>query len=183
MTDDDLDFLARVPAFRRLTRPQLAKLAIAIERRAVAAGEALAEIDARGGDAYVVREGTLRLEIPAPRGPARLVARCGPGTLVGEACLVAPGARSLTIRAEAATAVYVIDGGRFGVLCAADDPGAHTLLRAVALALCDRLREATVREVDHALGEESAQEPSLTVGVEPENTTWRRLQRLFGRAG
>ncbi len=156
----------------------------AIELRSVAPGAVLAEMDAPGSDAFVVRTGTLRLEIPGPRDQHRLVARCGPGTLVGEACLVKPSTRSLTIRAEEAAAVYVIDGQRFGVLCAADDPGAHKILRAVALALCDRLREATVREVDHALGGDPMQETSVTigVGVDPQPSAWRRLQRLFGRS-
>lgn len=184
MANDDLDFLATVPLFRSLTAVELQRVAGTMQRRDVRAGEILDEIGAAATDAYIVRRGRLALELPAPDGHARTVARLGEGTVVGEVCLVEPAPRTLRIRAESDGSILVLDGRRFGVLCDADDPGAHKVLRGLARTLCDRLRQTTVRLQDDLQGGSPMVAEGAAVGSArglAVDRPWDRLKRLFGR--
>jgi len=186
MDRDDRDFLSRVPLLRQLAPHEIERLTRAMARRPVRAGEVLADLGEAGTDAYIVRAGNLVLELPVADRASRVVARMGPGTLLGEVCLVEPALRTLRIRAESEALVYVIDGQRFGVLCDVGDPGAHKLLRAIALTLCDRLRQTTARLQDELKGDASADSEDIAIGLfDPivADRPWERLKRLFGRSG
>lgn len=94
--EDDIALLEEVPSFRPLGREALRVLAIGAETKPVAKGEALF----REGDAadagYVVEQGSFAL---SRRGRNKDPIIVGPGTLLGEAALLAE-----TKRPETATA-------------------------------------------------------------------------------
>lgn len=185
LTEPDRMFLARVPLLRRLTAAEFDRVASVIKRCTLSAGEIIGEKGALGADAYIVAEGLLALELPTDAGRIRTVAKMGPGTMVGEVGLVEPAPRTLRMRAVGPTVVHVIDGHGFAALCADDDPGAHKLLRAIALTLCDRLRQTTIRLRRELTGESSVDREQVAIGladpVEPASA-WQRLKRLFRRS-
>ncbi len=186
LTADDRAFLVRVPLMRRLTPTERDRIAEAMHRRALEADEVLVELGEDGVDAFIVRKGELTLELPLEGHEPRVVARMGPGTVVGEVCLVEPAPRTLRIRAAGPAEVLVIDGPRFGALCDADDPGVHKLMRFIALTLCDRLRQTTGRLQSALRGDApSASADTVTGLVAPIATDrpWDRLKRLFVRSG
>ncbi len=181
---DDRAFLDQVRFLRQLTGAERDRLAGALYRRTLHAGQVLAEQGEQGFDAYLVREGELTLELPVYGRQTRLVTRMGPATLVGEVCLVEAAPRTLRICASTSTTVYVLDGRRFAELCDQNDPGAHKILRLIALTLCDRLRQTTVRLQQELRGEEPidrAQVAAGLIGPVPGENSWRRLTRLFRR--
>lgn len=182
---DDRAFLAQVPLLRRLTAGEVEQLCGAIDRLAVEAGRVLADLDAPGTDAYVVGSGELTVELPLDDGGQRAVAHMGPGTMVGEVCLVEPAQRTLRIRASQPSVVYVIDGARFAALCARDDPGAHKVLRVIALTLCDRVRQTTSRLQRELRGAaaDAAEHRTGDFAIPIETSRpWERLKRLFVRS-
>lgn len=183
MTDDDLAFLHRVSLFRRLGPAELKSVASAIRRRRLTAGALLFEQGEAGDDAFVVRDGALAVELPLPDGVVRTVAKLGPGTMVGEACLAEPAPRGLRVRAMGDCHLYVIDGRRFAALRAQHDPGAYKVVRAIALTLCDRLRDTNIRIQEQWQGRarEGAERAARGVEAAPDSA-WSRLRRLFGRA-
>jgi len=169
MTTELATALARVPVLRRLTREEIERIAGATYLRPVVEGEILADVDEIGSDAFIIRDGELVLDLPLD--DDRIVARLGPGALVGEVCLIEPGPRTLRIRAGTAGSVHVLDGARFRALCDAGDPGAHKVVQAIAHTLATRLREATVRLQSHL---------SVTDGEPVEAPgPWTRLKLLF----
>lgn len=182
---DDRAFLAHVPLLRRLTAAEIEQLCGAIDRLSVEAGRVLADLDAPGTDAYVVKSGELTVELPLDGGGQRAVAHMGPGTMVGEVCLVEPAPRTLRIRASQSSVVYVIDGARFAALCARDDPGAHKVLRVIALTLCDRVRQTTSRLQRELRGAaaDAAEHRTGDFAIPIETSRpWERLKRLFVRS-
>lgn len=184
MTDEDYAFLKQLSLFRRLTPDGLRSVASTMRLQRVRAGELLFEQGEAGDDAFVVRSGKLAVELPLPDGVVRTVARLGEGTVVGEAGLVQPAPRSLRARALHDTTLYVIDGARFGALRAANDPGAYSLIRSIALTLCDRLRDTNVRIQEQWQGKSDDGVQATARGISvPTGGAWGRLKRLFGRGG
>lgn len=185
MTDEDYAFLGQLPLFRRLTPDQLRSVASTMRLQRIRPNEVLFEQGEAGDDAFVIRSGKLAVELPLPEGVVRTVAKLGEGTVVGEACLVQPAPRSLRARALFDTSLYVIDGARFAALRAANDSGAYSLIRSIALTLCDRLRDTNVRIQEHWQGKSDDNEVQSTargISVPASGGAWGRLKRLFGRA-
>lgn len=184
LAEDDQALLARVPMLRRLTVAELTRLSSAMYRRPLAAGQLLAEIGDSGDDGYIVRSGELVLELPLDGRDPQVIARMGPGTIVGEVCLIEPAPRSLRMRAGGPTEVFIIDGQKFATLCSANDAGAHKVLRYLALTLCDRLRQTSVR-MQRQLRDEGAEPPersgSVLLAPLERDRPWHRLKQLFTR--
>jgi CRP-like cAMP-binding protein len=103
--EDDIGFLERVPTLRLLGRGALRILAIGAESRYIQTGQVLftAGEDADGG--YVIQAGSFSLKPDTARGD-EIVA--GPGTLLGEAALLAETRRPATATAlEPSTVIRI----------------------------------------------------------------------------
>jgi CRP-like cAMP-binding protein len=98
--EDEIAFLEALPIFRRLGDGALRSLAIAAESRSMQSGDLLFTAGEAADGAYVIQEGSFTLK--PPQG-SELVA--GPGTLLGEAALLAPTKRPATATAREAARV------------------------------------------------------------------------------
>ncbi len=103
--EDEIAFLERIAVLRRLGGGALRSLAIAAETQSLQPGEVLFKAGETAEGAFIVRHGSVTLK-PEQADQAELVA--GPGTLLGEAALLAPTRRPATaVAREASTMLRV----------------------------------------------------------------------------
>jgi CRP-like cAMP-binding protein len=103
--EDDIAFLERVPTLRLLGRGALRILAIGAESRYVQSGQVLFSVGEDADCGYVVQQGSFSLT-PRTQDGGEIVA--GPGTLLGEAALLAETKRPTTATArEPATVIRI----------------------------------------------------------------------------
>jgi CRP-like cAMP-binding protein len=108
--EDDIAFLERIPIFRRLGSGALRIVAIGAESYGVEAGQVLFTVGETADGGYVVQHGSFSLS--TERGnEAEVVA--GPGTLLGEAALLAETKRPATARAREDSIVLRISRSMF----------------------------------------------------------------------
>jgi CRP-like cAMP-binding protein len=106
--EDEIAFLERVPIFRRLGNGALRSLAIAAETYSMQAGEVLFTAGEIADGAYIVQQGSVSLK---PERGDEVVA--GPGTLLGEAALLAQTTRPATATAHEAGTVLRVSRATF----------------------------------------------------------------------
>jgi CRP-like cAMP-binding protein len=106
--EDEIAFLARVPAFGRLGDGALRSLAIAAETYSVQPGEVLFAAGEPADGALIVQQGTVSLQ--TERGDEVLA---GPGTLLGESALLTETKRPATATAREACTVLRLSRGVF----------------------------------------------------------------------
>ena len=133
---DEIERLARCMKFVQLSEP----------------GAVLFEDQVDSDAAYLVQSGTLVAELPLEEGIAVEMARMGPGSVVGELCLIKGGPRSLRVKCLDDVKLIRIDRAAFHSLRLAKDAAAYTVIRNICLTMCDRLRitnEFIERELRH----------------------------------
>jgi CRP-like cAMP-binding protein len=95
--EDEIAFLERVPILRCLGEGALRSLAIAAEPRSLRPGEILFTFGETADGAFILQQGALALKVARARA-AEIVAE--PGTLLGEAALLAETKRPATATAR-----------------------------------------------------------------------------------
>jgi CRP-like cAMP-binding protein len=105
--EDDIAFLERVPTLRPLGAGALRILAIGAESYAVEEGQMLFAAGEPAHCAYIVQQGSFRLDAGADEITA------GPGTLLGEAALLAETRRPATATAREDSTVLRISRAMF----------------------------------------------------------------------
>ena len=108
--EDDIGFLERVPTFRLLGRGALRIIAIGAESRYVQSGQMLFAAGEDADGAYVVQQGSFSL-LPDRVRSSEVIA--GPGTLLGEAALLAETKRPATATAREPSTVIRISRSLF----------------------------------------------------------------------
>ncbi len=125
--DDYLDHLAQIPLFAACSRKELQKIARASDEVSLEAGREVVTEGAIGHEAYVIIEGSARVERNGT-----VVAELGPGDHFGELALLDGGPRTATVVAASPLRVVVLGQREFaGVID--EVPGlAHRLLGSLA---------------------------------------------------
>ena len=108
--EDDIIFIERVPTLRMFGRDALRVIAIGAESRFVHKGEVLFAADEPADGAFVVQEGSFRLETKSNLAADIVV---GPGTLLGEMALIAEIKRPATATANEPSTVIRISRNLF----------------------------------------------------------------------
>ncbi|MDR3421333.1 MAG: cyclic nucleotide-binding domain-containing protein [Xanthobacteraceae bacterium] len=108
--EDDIAFLERIPILRRLGAPALRILAIGAESYRVEAGQVLFAAGETADGAYIVQQGSFNLR---PQAGAEADVVAGPGTLLGEAALLAETTRLATVTAREPSTVLRVPRAMF----------------------------------------------------------------------
>ena len=188
----DIEFLKTLPRFRGLGDTELLGLARCMrEVDDVPAGKILFEKGEPATGAYIVEIGQLDVLVPLKDGTGRLIAQLGPGTMVGELCLIEDAPRALRVRASRPSRLIFVDRQLFESLRRQGHSGAYKLLRSLALTVCDRLRNTTLQieqkwqGVTHTTTEmevvrfEDRGKVATPPPVRPASA-WERLKSLWG---
>lgn len=152
-----IEALRRVDLFASLDEADLERLLTKVERVELAAGEFLFEEGAVGDRAYVVERGELEI-LKRSRDRLLLVARSGPGAVIGEMAILQEMPRTASVRAACDACLVAVDGDAFRLLIEESTAAARAMLQT----MFDRWRQT-----DQALqqSEKLAQLGSLSAGV------------------
>jgi CRP/FNR family transcriptional regulator, cyclic AMP receptor protein len=188
----DIDFLKTLPRFRGMGDTELLGLSRAIrELGEVRPGHVVFDKGAPADGAYIVKTGRLNVEVPMPDGTGRVVAHLGPGTMVGELCLVEDAPRSLRVRASAPSELLIIDRMIFDGLRRKGHSAAYKLIRSIAMTVCDRLRNTNLQIEGRWKGVTGSTTEMEVVNIRKPGkvasasaspvSAWDKLRGLFGR--
>jgi signal transduction histidine kinase len=170
------NFLRNIPLFAELSEEDLAHLCSEVGEVTLEAGQVLFEEGAHGDRAYVVHTGELEI-YKQSGGREVLLARRGPGEIIGEIALFEDAQRTASVRARDETQLIVISREQFDHLVQTSQHAAETLFYTVLTRLKDvqaRLRQS----------EKMAQLGTLTAGVAHElNNPASAVRRGADRAG
>lgn len=128
--DQKLKRLGEIRLFSKLDRKHLEQVAEAVTEVDVKAGTVLARQGHRGGEAFVIVNGTAAVHVDDEE-----VAEIGAGELIGEMGLIDGGPRAATLVAKTDLDLYVIEPGHFQAVL--DEPG---VAKALLLSVTQRLR-------------------------------------------
>jgi len=138
MADEHAAALKAMDLCRTLSGTELDAIGAIVETRSVAAGKDLFREGDAGDGLFLVISGEINVTKRAPGGE-HLLARLGPGGVLGEMSLVTADARSATGRALLDTRVLHLPAAGFRALLAADTVAAHKIVAAIAELLARRL--------------------------------------------
>ena len=146
------DGVAAAPLYRDLTPDEIAELAVGLEMRRFAPGEALMTQGEASDGAYVIVTGVVDVAARMPGGGETAIAELGPGDLLGEmALLMRGGRRTATARARGEVEAVFTDRRYFEGALNLLRPASLKVLRRLGLTIADRLR--SIRKRSRALVE------------------------------
>jgi CRP/FNR family transcriptional regulator, cyclic AMP receptor protein len=126
-TDPKLDLIARVPLFAGLNRREIEFLGKLMDDVDVPDGKVLTREGARGGEFFIVLEGSVRIERDGKE-----LNRLGPGDFLGEIALIDQGPRTATAIADGPVRLMVLTSSAFNSMLS-QNPGVETkILRVLA---------------------------------------------------
>jgi CRP/FNR family transcriptional regulator, cyclic AMP receptor protein len=125
--DPKLALIAAVPLFADLNKREIAFLGRLMDEVDVRDGKVLTREGARGGEFFLVLEGSIRIE----RGGSE-INRLGPGDFLGEIALIDRGPRTATAIADGPARLMVLTSATFASMLA-QNPGVESkILRVLA---------------------------------------------------
>lgn len=108
-----VEALAEVPLFRGLTVEELQKLAERLHHKSAPAGAEIITVKRPGEMAYVILEGSVKINISQPDGSDVILAVLGAGEIVGEMSLADSLGRSASVVALEPTTLLMMDRDAF----------------------------------------------------------------------
>jgi len=162
MANEQVAALKSMELCRTLSGAEFDAFAEIVEARNVAANTDLFREGDPGDGLYLVISGEIKVTKRTPGGE-HLLARLGPGGMLGEMSLVTADARSATGRVLAESRVLHVPAARFRALLAADSVAAHKIVAAIAEVLARRLAamNGVVLELTAKAGIPAADVPAL----------------------
>ena len=165
---ESFDALRSVDTLRALADEQVEDLARHARLERYTAAETLVRQGDEGRSLFVVRSGHVRVEREESGGPARELARLGPGTFFGEMSLLTGEPRSASVVALEEVEVVVVEKEAFSTLLNDDGPLARALSEALEARLGAQARVT------------SSFDSATSASVDDSDTFFLRIQRFFG---
>lgn len=184
-----------IPMFAALTDEETFEILRICRAHSKPAGTVLFRQGQAGHSAFVIESGTVDIVLDDNSRRA-VLARLGPGDVLGELALIDPGLRSATAVVVSDSVLYEIPGEQFNVLREQMSPAVFKVVRHLTRIVCQRLRVVNSRIEAQLAGKEppplvdpkhsqrpASQAESTTV-VEPdpnESSGFGVVKRLLGR--
>jgi CRP-like cAMP-binding protein len=135
------DYLRRIPLFSDLSPEEIVDVLRIARVVHFEAGALLCARGEKGDCAFVIEEGEAAVRVADEAGKPVVIARVGPGEVVGELSLVDGHPRSADVVATSALRGYRIDRAEPDAMRRAMHPAAFKILRRIAITVSDRLRD------------------------------------------
>lgn len=134
--------------FQGLPSRSLAFLAECASEQELRNDEVLFRSGDRAESFYLIRGGSVTVEVPAITGPALEIQTLEPGSILGWSWLIPPYRWSFQARAEVATTLLRFDGDAVRTRCEHDQTFGYDILKRFAALMSDRLDAARRRMMD-----------------------------------
>jgi CRP-like cAMP-binding protein len=141
------DLLAVQPVLHDLEPEDIDLMAGCGHNEVFESGTFLATADEAANRFFVIREGTVALELPAPTGPL-MIETIGAGDLVGWSWLFTPNRWAYDVEAIERTRVVVIEAACLRDKCDADPAFGYRVMKRFAHVIVDRLQATRLRLLD-----------------------------------
>ncbi len=161
--------LSNVPFLKPLSTEEVRTLASLARTERYGPGEALVSQGDEGDSFFIVRQGTVAVELATADRQSTTVAQLGPGDFFGEMSLLTGEKRSATVRSNADSEVVVIDKGAFATLLRSNESIAATL----STYLEDRARQ-NAEQMAKLKGPDAA-----PVEVESSHSFLKKIRKFF----
>ena len=149
MSKDELvKYLGSHTIFSDLQPAHLKVLANHVQEKAFAAGELLFRQQEPAEHFYILREGSIKVEVPAINGPALVVQTLGAEDVLGWSWLIPPYRWNFEAKAQSDTRVLVFDGKALLQHCEKDNVFGYALMKRFTGLMSERLQAARMKMME-----------------------------------
>jgi CRP-like cAMP-binding protein len=153
MSDGTLTvYLAQHPIFKGLKQEQIALIGNLAKLVEFQPNQRVFEQDTPATHFFIVRSGTVTVEIPSIDGEPLAIQKLGSGSMLGWSWLIAPYRWAFDARATSPSSIIAVDGERLRAACEADHDLGYELLKRFAVLMAERLNAARNAAIRHYSG-------------------------------
>jgi CRP-like cAMP-binding protein len=145
-------YLAQHPIFKGLKQEYIALIASLAKLVPYRAQQYVFKQDLPAGNFFLVRDGTVTVEIPSVDGEPLAIQTLGSDAMLGWSWLIPPYRWAFDARARVDSNVIVVDGEKLRAACEADHDLGYELLKRFAVLMADRLNSARRAAIQHYSG-------------------------------
>jgi CRP/FNR family transcriptional regulator, cyclic AMP receptor protein len=145
-------YLARHPLFQGLDSTHIARIAGHAEERAIPADQRVFTQDTEASHFFILKEGTVAVEIPALDGEPLTIQNLGAGATIGWSWLIPPYRWLFDARATSSCVVVAVDGKSLRAACDENPVLGYELMKRFAALMAERLNAARQAAVRHYQG-------------------------------
>jgi CRP/FNR family transcriptional regulator, cyclic AMP receptor protein len=144
-----VEYLARHPSFEGLAPNHLRLLASFAGESQVPAGHRLFTRDDDASYFYLVKRGSVSVEVPSIEGDPLKIQTVKDDSLLGWSWIIPPYRWSFDARAETPCVLLAFDGEKLRAACETDAKLGYSLLKCFAMLMAERLNAARVAAMRH----------------------------------
>ena len=141
-------YLSTHEFFSGLSPEFIGFLARCASEQQIEPGQVLFQQGERAHRFYLIRNGSISIEVPAITGPTLKVQSLGASQILGWSWLIPPYKWSFQAKAEAQTALFAFDGDAVLARCEEEPKFGYALLKRFASLMAERLGVARQRMMD-----------------------------------
>jgi CRP-like cAMP-binding protein len=145
-------YLTKHPVFEGLTSQQLQQIAKFASQHEVPVGHRLFKRDDPATQFFVLREGSVTVEVPSIEGESLKIQTVSGGGLLGWSWLIPPYRWSFDARADTPSTIVCFDGEKLRDACERDAQLGYQLLKRFAVLMAERVNAARVTAMRHYAG-------------------------------
>jgi CRP/FNR family cyclic AMP-dependent transcriptional regulator len=153
MSDGTLTvYLAQHPIFKGLKQEQIALIGSLAKLVQFQPHQRVFEQDKPATHFFIVRSGSVTVEIPSIDGEGLAIQKLGSGSMLGWSWLISPYRWAFDARATAESSIIAVDGERLRAACESDPQLGYELLKRFAVLMAERLNAARNAAIRHYAG-------------------------------
>jgi CRP/FNR family cyclic AMP-dependent transcriptional regulator len=151
--DDTLaSYLRNHPIFKGLTPKQLDLIVSYATEAEYKPGQRVFQRDFDAHEFFIVRQGSVVIEVPAIDGEPLTIQTVGDGSLLGWSWFIPPYRWSFDARAVAPSSVISVNGDKLRTACDSDPKLGYHLMTRFAILMAERLNAARISAMRHYAG-------------------------------
>jgi CRP-like cAMP-binding protein len=158
-----LEDVRRLTLFCEVEDRDLAMIAHGLEREGFSDGDFIFGQGEPADSAIFIADGEAEILTRLPGGGEVVVARVGPGAMIGETSLLEEGMRTASVRCDGPVTGLRMDRRFFHASVAQHDIAAFCILRQIMRVMADRLRNLNIQIVEHAASSQSRPPESMAL--------------------
>ena len=147
--DELISYLRSHTIFSDLEPAHIEILANHAEEKVFASGELLFEQQDSAENFYILRDGSIKVEVPSIMGPALVVQSLGKDDVLGWSWLIPPYKWTFEAKAVSDSNVIAFDGKALLQLCEKDNAFGYALMKRFAGLMSERLHAARRKMMDN----------------------------------
>jgi CRP/FNR family transcriptional regulator, cyclic AMP receptor protein len=143
------EYLVKHPVFAGLTPSQMQLIITYASELEFKPGQRVFQRDFDAHEFFIVRKGSVAIEVPSIDGDSMKIQTVGDGSLLGWSWFIPPYRWSFDARAVTASSLISIDGDKLRKACDDDTKLGYNLIKRFAALMAERLNAARIEAMRH----------------------------------